>query len=710
MLMDIRFMLSHSGSGIGWLFLLLLLLPARLAAQQKIVFNEEFADNSLGWWVGADGNVSASISNGTYRLQWKTEGFWYMPRTVFIDTAKDYVIEAAIRQVAGIDNHGYGIVWGRNGDGRHHEFIVNSNGQRLVTTLNGEWINQQPWVADSAIRPMGETNVLTIERKGSQLHYRINGTEVATTPPLDFYGLDIGIVLNRQMTVEVDRLTVRQDQPPINFVPNMPGRVEKVNLGPNINSTYSDYLPVIAPDGSTLYLSVRYSPDNAGGKEDADEIWIATALTDSTWSQRRRADAPLNNAGPNWVISVTPDNNTLLIANQYNADGTQKGSGLSLAHRIASGWSVPEDIVIRNLTNNSGWYQFCLSADRKSLLMSVVGGQTYGLHDLYVSFLESDGTWSEQKNLGTSINTIGEEACPFLAADGVTLFFASNGRPGIGEGDIYVTRRLDDSWTRWSEPQNLGPAINTTGNDGFFTVPASGRYAYMVSSHNTTGGDDILRLRLPKAIRPNPVVLISGTVIDSKTRKPVGAEITYRDLASDQEVGVASSNPADGSYKIVLPAGRSYSFMADEQGYYAVSDNLDVKELKEYREIRRDLYLTPIEVGAIIRLNNLFFDFAKADLRTESYPELNRAMNFLNDNPGIAIEVAGHTDNVGSDDANRKLSDDRARAVKEYLIAQGVQPERIVSKGYGESKPVATNNTDEGRQLNRRVDFTIVRK
>jgi outer membrane protein OmpA-like peptidoglycan-associated protein len=688
----------------------MLALPVMLAAQQKVVFNEEFTDNSLGWWTGENESGSASISNGSYRLQWKTEGFWYISRTVFIDTAKDFVIEAAIRQVEGIDNHGYGIVWGRNGDGRHNEFIVSSNGQRLVTTSNGEWINHQPWMASPAIRPMGETNVLTIEKHGSQLHYRVNGTEVATTPVLDFYGLDIGIIVNLKMTIEIDRLTVRQDQPPINVVPNMPVKIEKVNLGPTINSTYPDYMPVIAPDGRTLYFSVRYNPDNAGGKEDADEIWLATAATDSTWHQRRRADAPLNNAGPNWVISVTPDNNTLLIANQYNADGTLKSSGLSLAHRKASGWSVPEDVVIKNLTNNSGWYQFCLSADRKALLMSVVGGQTYGLHDLYVSFLQSDGTWSEQMNLGRSINTMGEEATPFLAADGVTLFFASNGRSGIGEGDIYVTRRLDDSWTRWSEPQNLGPAINTVGNDGFFTVPASGRYAYMVSSHNSLGGDDILRLRLPEAIRPNPVVLISGSVIDSKTRKPIGADITYRDLASDQEVGVASSNPADGSYKIVLPAGRSYSFMADEQGYYAVSDNLDVRELKEYREIKRDLYLTPVEVGATIRLNNLFFDFAKADLREESFPELNRATKFLRDNPGIAIEVAGHTDNVGSDEANRKLSDDRARAVMTYLVEQGVQPERIVSKGYGESKPVAANTTEEGRQLNRRVDFTIVRK
>jgi outer membrane protein OmpA-like peptidoglycan-associated protein len=688
----------------------MLVLPAMLAAQQKVVFNEEFTDNSLGWWTGGDENVSASLSNGSYRLQWKTNGFWYMPRSVYIDTSKDYVIEAAIRQVDGIDNHGYGIVWGRNEDGRHNEFIVSSNGQLLVTTSNGEWINRQPWMAAAAIHPMGETNVLTIEKRGSLLHYSINGTEVATTPVLEFYGLDVGMVLNQQMTVEVDRFTVRQDQRPINIVPNMPSRIEKVNLGPNINSTYADYMPVIAPDGRTLYFSVRYNPDNAGGKEDADEIWYASALTDSTWSPRRRAAAPLNNAGPNWVVSVTPDNNTLLVANQYNADGTQKSNGLSLAHRTASGWSVPEDVVIRNLTNNSGWYQFCLSADRKALLMSVVGGQTYGAHDLYVSFLQSDGTWSEQKNLGMSINTMGQEASPFLAADGVTLFFASNGRPGFGEGDIYVTRRLDDSWTRWSEPQNLGAAINTRGNDGFFTVQASGRYAYMVSSHNSLGGDDILRLRLPEAIRPNPVVLISGNVIDSKSRKPIGAEITYRDLASDQEVGVASSNPADGSYKIVLPAGRLYSFMADEHGYYAVSDNLDVKELKEYREIRRDLYLTPIEVGATIRLNNLFFDFAKADLRAESYPELNRATKFLNDNPGIAIEVAGHTDNVGSDEANRKLSDDRARAVKEYMIAQGVTPERIVSKGYGESRPVAANTTDEGRQLNRRVDFTIVRK
>lgn len=205
------------------------------------------------------------------------------------------------------------------------------------------------------------------------------------------------------------------------------------------------------------------------------------------------------------------------------------------------------------------------------------------------------------------------------------------------------------------------------------------------------------------------MILITGKVFNAKTKEPLGAVIEYENLADGKNVGVAQSNPQTGEYKIVLPYGKNYGFMAYAEKHISVSDNLDLSTVAEYKEVTRDLYLVPIEVGSTIRLNNIFFDVAKATLRAESYPELDRLAGLMTQNGKMQIELSGHTDNVGSDDANLKLSADRAKSVTDYLVSLGITAERIVAKGYGETKPLTTNDTDEGRQLNRRVEFTILK-
>jgi outer membrane protein OmpA-like peptidoglycan-associated protein len=181
-------------------------------------------------------------------------------------------------------------------------------------------------------------------------------------------------------------------------------------------------------------------------------------------------------------------------------------------------------------------------------------------------------------------------------------------------------------------------------------------------------------------------------------------------LADGLEMGTARSNPSNGDYKIVLPYGRNYGFSAKADGFIAISDNMDLSDVADYKEINRDLYLVPIEIGEVVRLNNIFFDLAKATLRPESFPELDRVVKYMLDNPTMEIAMAGHTDNIGSDDANLTLSADRSKAVKDYIVSKGITENRITSNGFGESKPIASNETDDGRQLNRRVEFTILKK
>jgi outer membrane protein OmpA-like peptidoglycan-associated protein len=221
---------------------------------------------------------------------------------------------------------------------------------------------------------------------------------------------------------------------------------------------------------------------------------------------------------------------------------------------------------------------------------------------------------------------------------------------------------------------------------------------------------DIMRIGLPEAARPKPVILVSGRVLDAKTKQPVVAQIHYELLPEGKDIGVARSGPTTGEYKITLPSGGRYAFRAEAPGYIAVNDNLDITTLKEYRELTRDLYLVPIEVGQTVRLNNIFFDFAKTILRDESFPELNRMADLLKSNPTMEIEIAGHTDNVGTDESNLALSRNRAIAVSDYLASKGINRSRMKVQGYGMSKPLATNDTEEGRQQNRRVEVKILKR
>lgn len=274
-----------------------------------------------------------------------------------------------------------------------------------------------------------------------------------------------------------------------------------------------------------------------------------------------------------------------------------------------------------------------------------------------------------------------------------------------------MTKRLDESWQKWSEPVNLGTPINTPDMDCFFTMDAGGEYAYMSTEKDSYGESDIVRIKLLEREKPDPVMLVTGNVYNKKTMKPLSASLLYETLPDGNLAGNAISNPTDGAFKIVLPFDKNYLIRANADHFFAQSENLNLDSLKKagYKEVHKDLYLVPIEVGAVVRLNNVYFDFDKWALRSESFVELDRVVKMLEENPAIEIEMSAHTDSRGSDDYNFKLSDNRARSVMEYIISKGIAASRIKSQGYGETKPVVPNDTDENRQLNRRVEFTILK-
>jgi OmpA-OmpF porin, OOP family len=489
-------------------------------------------------------------------------------------------------------------------------------------------------------------------------------------------------------------------------------------LDKNVNSQYSELNPVLSPDGKTLYFSRRNHPGNVGGVNDKEDIWFSELDSTGNWELAKNMGPKFNNESPNFVNaiqSVTPDGKSaiMVLGNKYLDNGKML-AGVSVSSNIGGQWSAPVALNITNDYNYNEKANYFLTNNRQTLILSVEREDSRGDRDLYVSFMGSDSVWSEPLNLGTVVNSAAEESAPFLASDDKTLYYSSKGLSGYGGSDIYVTRRLDDTWTNWSEPENLGPEINSPLEDLFFNIPATSEFAYYsrgVSETNT----DIFRIKLPIVRNPDPWVTVKGQIIDATTGKPMNAKIIYERLPDGKEVGIAQTNPATGEYEIRLPAGHLYGVRAEAKDKISESQNLDLRKVTadqvlDHKDFKlQPIQMSPIEENITIVLNNVFFDFDKAVLKPESFPELTRISDLMREKSGMQIEISGHTDSVGTEAYNVSLSGRRANAVIKFLSDKGIAANRLKVKSYGESRPAATNATVAGRRKNRRVEFKILK-
>jgi OmpA-OmpF porin, OOP family len=489
-------------------------------------------------------------------------------------------------------------------------------------------------------------------------------------------------------------------------------------LDKTVNSEFSELNPLLSPDGKTLYFSRRNHPENIGGVNDKEDIWYSEMGPDGKWMLAKNMGPKFNNEFPNFVNAVssaTPDGKAalLVLGNKYLDKGKML-AGVSISSNVGGTWTNPKAINIEDDYNYNEKANYFLANTRKTLIMSVEREDSKGGRDLYASFAKNDSMWSKPLNLGAIVNSVGEESAPFLASDDRTLYFSSNGFSGYGGNDVYVSKRLDDTWTNWTEPENMGPDINSKLDDLFFNIPSTSEYAYY-SKGITEDNTDIFRVKLPMFLSPEPIVIVKGKLIDAKTGQPIGARIIYEDLTTGKEVGIAHTNPETGEYEIHLPGGKNYGFRAEAEGHISENQNLDLKDFKKDGVVsNKDILLAPIELATVepdatIVLNNIFFDFNKAVLKSESFPELNRIIDLMNQKSTMQVELAGHADATGPENYNLILSEQRAKAVGKYLTGKGIATERIAVVFYGESKPIDTNATPEGRKKNRRVEFKIVK-
>lgn len=484
---------------------------------------------------------------------------------------------------------------------------------------------------------------------------------------------------------------------PVEFKPH--------NLGPNINTSNAEYSPTLTADEQTIYFTVLRPRDartihNASFEED----FYISKKVNGEWTVARPLGHPINTHGNEGAACISPDGKTFYFTACNRSDGF--GScDIYYSDWIAGAWSHPKNLG--NIVNSSSWdSQPSIAPDGKTLFFTSARN---GNMDIYITVKDDFGVWSLPQNIGVPINTSKSEMSPFIHPDGETLYFTSDGHLGMGGFDIFMSKKQTDG--SWSIPQNLGYPINTHKDEGFFIVSASGITAIFASDQlNGFGKYDLYSFELPIDARPRPVTYIKGTIADKLSLKKLGAEFELYDIKTGELVVKSFSDELDGSFLLSLPTSSTYALNVSKNGYLFYSENFELKDTSSILKPKElNIFLQPIGEGEIVILKNIFFDFDSDKLKEESLLELNKLIKLLNENPKLAIEIRGHTDNRGTFEYNRTLSDKRALAVYKYLVDNGISSNRLTSKGYGASVPIDTNETEEGRANNRRTEFKVIK-
>ncbi len=694
-------------------FIFIFLLKTYLLSQTKgkdFGFNYSFDDKKIAKnFIFSSKTFNTTMQNGILLLSHtKQDDAFYIFEITNLNWKENFTISSSFKLIKGANDNGFGLCYGAKNVDNNFVFKISDNGfYALIKNENGKIKIIKDWTETTNIYQNGKPNLVEIKREGANLNFYINNKLTYTRKPEPFYGFNFGYFINGKNDVESDFINVYQkQQKPINLIATPNNFSERKNLGKTINTYGNEITPIISADENTLYFTRADFSGNTGGIDDNDIWYSKFDAKQNIWKFAVNIGKPLNNTSNNFIQSVSHDNNTVIAGNKYKPNGEYKEQGFSISHKSKKGWSVPKDLNIKNYYNQHIYAELCMSPNGRVMLLTIQRDETEGFRDIYVSFINTDSSWTEPKNIGKTINTFVDETSPFIAADGVTMYFSSAGHPGYGSNDIFITKRLDDTWLNWSIPKNLGPKINSPEWDAYYTIPASGKNAYIVS--NITGSTDIYMLKQPESAKPNPVVLVSGTVINSQTKQPMEASIQYSELGSDKILGHSKSDPITGKFIISLPKGKKYCIIADKAGFFSVHENTDVVNLENYQEHTLDLYLTPIKKGLTVVINNLFFRSSSAEILRDSYTELDKIVKVMQNNPKIEIQINGHTSKNNSDlKWNMEFSTSRALAVKKYLLSKGIAENRITHKGFGYDKPIYKQIDEAHLAKNRRVEFVI---
>jgi outer membrane protein OmpA-like peptidoglycan-associated protein len=521
---------------------------------------------------------------------------------------------------------------------------------------------------------------------------------------------------------------------------NNPVRVVISNPGKNINSEYDDYNSVISRDESLMYFTSRRMQDEKSKRNPMDnkfyeDIYYSQQKINE-WSIAKRFDKKINkskNKANNAAVGLSADNKEL-----YSYIGKSNSGDIFKSIYKKDKWTKPHRLPGK-INTKSRETSLCFSSDEKTMyFVSSNKKTTLGGSDIFVCKKDYSGKWGDPTNIGSMINTAFDEDAVSLSANDSTLFFSSNGHNTMGGYDIFRTELSETGL--WSKPENIGYPINTPDDDVFFVLAPDGKTAYYSTIRESgIGGKDIYKIiylgaekemilsdegelvaglqkppdniffQGPQKLQVDTSLRMQGMITDSENQKPVIAKLELIDVDVNMVVATAISD-ASGNYKIKVPAAKSYGVEIIAKEYLLYLDAIDLSKEPSDEIIIRNFKLDRVEVGVKVILKNIFFEFGKSTLKPESYGELNHVVKFLQNNETLRLELSGHTDNIGTYKYNKKLSEDRAKAVVDYLVKKGISQNRLTYKGYAYDQPIAPNTTEKGRAQNRRVEFKVLSK
>lgn len=471
---------------------------------------------------------------------------------------------------------------------------------------------------------------------------------------------------------------------------------ELINLGDSVNSNALEYYPSLTIDGKKMIFTRRIEDD----EDFYESEWI-----DNKWSKAIAAPGKINTNLNEGAQNISQDGNWLIFTGCNYPEGF--GScDLYISYKTKSGgWSEAENLG--STINSSAWESApSLSPDKKDLYFSSTRTGGYGARDIWVTHRLQNGKWSAPENLGPDVNTPGDESCPFIHSDNQTIYFNSNGHKGYGMTDLFLSRK--DTSNHWGEAENLGYPINTIDDEGSIIVAADGVNAYYASDRKEkNAGLDLYTFKLRKDIQASRTLWVNGSVFDSNTKQGLPCTITLTELNSAKQISNIQTDES-GNFLVTLPINKNYSLSINRKGYLFYSENFSLIDNKLDSFFNLKIPLQPIEKGAAVILKNIFFDSNSDLLKKESEIELDKFVSLLNENPNLKIQINGHTDNVGKKEDNQKLSLNRANAVVKYFVSKGIKAIRLTAVGFGDTKPIADNNTEQGKNNNRRTEINVI--
>jgi outer membrane protein OmpA-like peptidoglycan-associated protein len=466
------------------------------------------------------------------------------------------------------------------------------------------------------------------------------------------------------------------------------------NLGASINTKANEYFPYLTPDGKVFTFT------RMDGRQ--EDLFYANR-NDTVFSNAMSYGNNVNTDDNEGASAMDAQGNFLFVTACNRMDG-YGSCDIYYSVKQNNTWTAPQGIG--KPVNTGAWEaQPSFSSDGSALYFASNRPGGFGGRDIWVSYLDTNMKLSEPKNLGPNINTKYDDQCPFIHADNQTLYFTSNGWPGMGNGDIYISRKTDTGWTK---AVNIGYPINTENDDNGMTVSYDGKTAFLSSSRaGGFGGLDLYSFELPENMQPKKTTYIKAVVKDAKSKQLLNASYSIIDLDTKKEV--YKGNTSNGKFFVSIELNKNDALQIQKEGYLFYSQNINLKETTtETKPYEIEVLLEPIAANSKITLNNVFFDFDKNELKQESFVELDKLADLLKKNPTVKIEISGHTDNKGDKKYNLTLSQKRAESVVNYLVQKGIAAARLVAKGYGDTMPIAPNDTEENKAKNRRTEVKVL--